>query len=259
MRDLCVSVAAHKRYWMPKDEAYLPVWAGSALKAPADLPQGWRRDDEGEGISEKNRGYCELTVMYWMWKNVTAKHLGLVHYRRHFSRSPLGGKTSRIASSDDFLYRFERHPVILPKERNYLIETSYSQYVHAHHSVDLDCTREIIKGKYPAMLSSYDECMSLTHGHRFNMLVMRNDLFDEYCSWLFGILSELEDELDTSGYSTNDQRVFGFVAERLLDSWILAHGVDYSEMGVVNMESQHWIKKGTSFLKRKVASGTIRD
>ena len=31
----------------------------------------------------------------------------------------------------------KEHPVILPVERNYLIETNYSQYVHAHHAEDL--------------------------------------------------------------------------------------------------------------------------
>jgi hypothetical protein len=110
----------------------------------------------------------------------------------------------------------------LPAKRNYFIETTYSQYAHAHHAIDLDATRSIISGKYPGFLAAFDKTMKSTKGHRFNMAVMKRPLFDDYCAWLFDILFELERRLDISSYSPYDARVFGFVAERLLDVYIEA-------------------------------------
>ena len=75
-----IAIATHKKYWMPKDSIYLPVHAGAAGKANISL--SYQRDDEGENISLKNPNYCELTALYWLWKNSKAEYLGLAHYRR---------------------------------------------------------------------------------------------------------------------------------------------------------------------------------
>lgn len=42
-------------------------------------------DNVGENISEKRNSFCELTVMYWAWKNMQADYYGLCHYRRYLS------------------------------------------------------------------------------------------------------------------------------------------------------------------------------
>ena len=75
-----IIVAAHKRYTMPADSLYLPLQVGAEGKS--DI--GYRKDNEGENISEKNPYYCELTGLYWAWKNLECEYLGLAHYRRHF-------------------------------------------------------------------------------------------------------------------------------------------------------------------------------
>ena len=237
-----ILVAAHKLYKMPSDGIYLPIHVGASGKQP--IP-GFTTDDTGDNISSKNPNFCELTGLYWAWKNLSCDYLGLVHYRRHF-RGNRG-----IALESEIADVLREADVILPRKRNYFIETNRSQYVHAHHSVDLDETRRILEERYPDYVAAFDRSMESRSGHRFNMFVMRRDLADRYCKWLFDVLFELEQRLDISKYSVYDARVFGFVSERLLDVWIETNGIGFRELPVLNLESQHWPQKIANFLKRK--------
>ncbi len=247
-----VIVAAHKPYWMPTDPMYLPIQVGSA-GAPS---LGWLRDDEGDNISEKNATFCELTGLYWLWKHRQADVYGLTHYRRYFAKgSWLLPKKQRILTTEAARALMKRHAVVVPRKRRYWIETNYSHYIHAHHEQDLLLTKVILQERCPAYLPAWEASMARRSGHRFNMFLMRRPLFEAYCAWLFDILLELEARLDISAYSAKDRRVFGYVAERLLDVWLDTNQQAYAELPVVNLENQHWGKKIYSFLQRKLRAG----
>lgn len=78
----CILIACHKECRLPKQDFFLPVQVGSAHSI-VDLKM--QRDDQGENISSKNKSYCELTAMYWAWKNLqNIEIIGLSHYRRFF-------------------------------------------------------------------------------------------------------------------------------------------------------------------------------
>lgn len=246
--DIKLITATHKPYRMPEDEMYVPVQAGAAGKDSI----GYLRDDTGDNISEKNKHYCELTALYWAWKNLGADYTGLVHYRRHFTaKGSKGDKFGRIITKPQLEKILSRTDIIVPVPRNYIIETNYSQYAHAHHPEDLDTTRAILSEKHPEYIAAFDKSMKSTVGHRFNMFIMKQDKFSAYCEWLFDILFELESRLDISGYSDYDARVFGFVSERLLDVWLDTNGYSYIEQPYIFMENQNWITKGFNFIKRK--------
>lgn len=240
-------VATHKKYKMPKDDIYLPIHVGAYGKDSI----GYIRDDSGDNISKKNLNYCELTGLYWAWKNLDSQYLGLVHYRRHYTVKRIGNKWNRILTRCQLEKLLENNSIILPPKRNYFIETTYSQYAHAHHAIDLDVTRKIIKEKYPEYIVAFDNCMKSTKGHKFNMFIMKKEYINSYCEWLFDILFELENRLDISDYSQNDLRVFGFVSERLLDVWLITNKLKYKEISVMFMEKQNWFIKISKFLKRK--------
>lgn len=247
-----IIVATHKAYWMPDDSIYLPVQVGAEGKT---LDLGYVKDNTGANISAKNKNYCELTGLYWAWKNLDADYIGLAHYRRHFCTPGVkGDKKSRVLTGAQMEKLLEKSDVLLPKQRNYFIETNYSQYVHAHHAVDLDTTRSILKERHPEYIKAFDETMKQTKGHRFNMFIMKKDKFDAYCEWLFDVMFELEDRLDISSYSENDARVFGFVSERLLDVWIQTNHIEHQDVPYVFMEKQNWLVKGAGFLKRKICN-----
>lgn len=247
MDKLKVIVATHKAYWMPSDPMYYPLHVGHFGKKDIGFPG----DSSGDNISEKNANFCELTGLYWMWKNLAAEYMGLVHYRRHFC---LSKRTKTILTSEQAISLLNKADIVLPTPRNYWIETNYSQYVHAHHAIDLEITRKILEEKYPEYLEAYDRTMKRTYGHRFNMFIMAREKMDAYCTWLFDVLFELEKRLDISEYSPYDARVFGFVSERLLDIWLETNQYKYVECPYLFMEKQNWFVKIFRFLKRKFLS-----
>ena len=239
-------MAAHKPYWMPENEIYLPVQVGAAGKQSID-PR-WARDDPGENISA-NKTFCELTGLYWAWKNLDADVYGLCHYRRY-----LGFGKGRKGLLDQA--RIEKllvdHDAILPRKRHYWIETRERQYAHAHHMEDLQCAEKVLAEKYPDYLPEWRHVLGARGGHICNMFILPKAHFDAWCAWLFDILFEVERRLDISAYSANDQRVFGFLGERLLDVWVEKNGLRYAEVPMINLESQHWLQKGLAFVKRKL-------
>ena len=246
-----ILIACHKQYPVPDGACYLPVEVGAALHEKS-IP-GFTPDNSGDNISGKNKSYCELTALYWAWKNLDADAIGLVHYRRYFAKK----RFSREAADEaDYRQALEKTPVIVPVKRHYWIETNYSQYVHAHHEQDLTVTRAVLSERCPEYLAAYDSEMQKRSGHRFNMFVMRREIFDAWCAWLFPILFEIEQRLDTSGYDAYNARVCGFIAERLLDVWLGTNQIAFTEMPVMNTESQHWLRKGTTFLLRKLGVKT---
>lgn len=247
-----VIVATHKKYRMPDDRMYLPIQVGRILKS--DL--GYTGDHTGDNISAKNPNYCELTAMYWAWKHVGADYIGLVHYRRHFGNHSLLIRTPRWKWGNVLTFRnaeklLHEYDMILPKKRHYWIETSFSQYEHAHNGNDLRQTRQIIHRNYPEYVETFDQIMDQTASHRFNMFIMKRAMFHAYCEWLFSILFQLEKEIDISRYSPKQARVFGYISERLLDVWITKNGVNYVEVPVMFMEKQNWFYKIYDFLRRK--------
>ncbi|MGV0168884.1 DUF4422 domain-containing protein [Furfurilactobacillus sp. WILCCON 0119] len=245
-----IIVATHKNYQMPADkQLYLPVFVGKALHP--DVNQTFQGDNTGDNMSEKNSSYNELTAVYWAWKNVSADAIGLVHYRRYLSEHKEKSLETILnqAQVDQLLTNAD---VILPKKRNYVIESNYSHYIHAHHQAPLDETRKIIEEDYPTYLPAFDAVMKRRSAHMFNMFVMKRQQLDEYCTFLFDVLKKLESRVDVSDYDSYEARIYGFVSELLLDVWLDTVKPTTVEVNYVHMENEHWLKKGTAFLQRKL-------
>lgn len=242
-----VIVAAHKPYAMPNDPLYLPLHVGAEGKEPF----GFAGDNTGENISAKNPTFCELTGLYWAWKNVDADYIGLAHYRRHFGRKGRGEPISHVLTEAEAVRLLTGKDGILPGKRKYYIENLYSHYVHTMHPEPLDITGEIIREKYPAYADAFEGLKKRTSAHMFNMMILRKDHLDAYCTWLFDILFELERRVDASAYDAFHARFFGRVSELLLDVWLSQQGLDVVEVPVIGMEKTNWFKKGGSFLMAK--------
>lgn len=243
-----VIVAAHKAYRMPEDPMYLPLHVGKAEK---DLELGFQGDNTGDNISCKNATFCELTGIYWGWKNLSCDYIGLAHYRRHFRGKKGRDKWDSILTTAEAEALLKDTDVLLPKRRNYYIETVYNQYIHAHPAEPLDLALKLASEQGADYQKAAETMKKRSWTHIYNMFLMKKEIFDGYCQWLFPILFQVEQEIDISSYSQYDKRVFGFLSERLLDIYLEANGIPYREIPVIFMEQQNWLKKGTAFLKRK--------
>lgn len=258
--DVCIIVATHKKYQMPMDNMYLPMHVGAEGKKDSfgnDLDLGYIKDNTGDNISNLNAYFCELTGLYWAWKNIDAQYIGLVHYRRHFSQNGRKG-FENVLTYEEIKPYLGKIRVFVPTKRRYFIETLYSHYKHTHYANQLDEIREIISDKYPQYLRSYDKVIKHTYGYMFNMMIMEKALLNDYCEWLFDILFELKKKIEIPNYSAFQGRFYGRIAEIIFNVW-LDEKIQYGqisrkqikEIPYIYMEKVNWLKKGTAFLKAK--------
>lgn len=261
-----IIIAVHKPYRMPEDPVYVPVQVGAACNKDKDgnlIDLGFLKDNTGDNISFKNPHFCELTGLYWAWKNLDADYLGLVHYRRYFGSPKKRLEKdlySRILSGKEVDRLMKKYRVLVPQKRNYFIETLYSHYAHTHYAEHLDETRKIIEEVCPDYLGAFDKVMKQRSGFMFNMCVMDREIMDNYCSWVFDILFRLEEALKSqeAELSFYQGRFYGRVSEIIFNVWLkhqLETGVlkksDIRELPCIYTEKVNWLKKGMAFLSAK--------
>ena len=191
-------------------EYVLPLQAGADCCAVrvADLA-----DNTGEHISWKNGNYCELTALYWMWKNKLAavgsedgeegQYFGLCQYRRGFDFS--GDDLLRLADNDV--------DAVLP------YPLPYEPDIHAHHE------RYIKEGDWQAMLQAlmelqpeyaeaFPKILGQQYLYNFNVVLAKKKVLRDYCNWLFPVLERTEELSIPKGSERND-RYIGYMGETL--------------------------------------------
>ncbi len=230
-----ILVCCHKAGEWLNDDIYLPIQCGKAI---SDLDLGIQGDDTGDNISVKNKNYCELTAIYWAWKNLRdVDYVGLVHYRRYFM---LKGHicyprevfyVNDISFISDFLLEkneliklLKKSDVILPIKKTLSLSLKRN-YCSNHISEDFSILRDVLKEKSPEYLSSFDQVMNKRNSASFyNMFIFPFSIFDDYCTWLFNLLFEVERRISISFYPYQ-ARVLGFMGERLLNVYCFHHNL----------------------------------
>lgn len=249
-----ILVCYHKPSIVFANECLLPILVGASSVKEEHISelenlckqQGvslWR-DDTGENISSLNPHFCELTAMYWAWKNLEADYYGLFHYRRIFDfkdsyasqmprKESVSNKTNIIEQykldSQDIIGACRDCDIILPNkvidhgQRKRAEKLSlYELYDAVHYIKDFDVCLEYIAAKYPDI---YKIAVQTIHHkplywHIANMCIMKKELYFEYCEWLFDVFFGVKDKIPYHSYDTFQARVFGFLSERLLNIWV---------------------------------------
>lgn len=258
-----ILVACHKPVKLPENEMLLPIQVGAAA---SDMKLGIQRDDEGENISDKNYCYCELTALYWAWKNLKdVDVIGLCHYRRYFDFHnqgrlfyPSTAFPSKAMDNLDFSVEQETIERVLRGEvvasrAMHLNSTLKLHYCEYHVSDDYRTLKEVVdetqEAKYKKAFNSV-----FVYGyklHPFNMMMMRKLDFDAYCTWLFGVLSIVERRTDIRNYSPHQKRIYGFMAERLFNVWLEAENKTIVEKPMIFIERNMSEMPDVSFSIRK--------
>lgn len=160
-------------------------------------------DNIGENVSIKNSQFCELTGLYWIWKNAVEDVVGLVHYRRHF------------ILPNDWIARMEKNniDVILPIPL-YVGPNLEANFRKRHEESVWDAVLSILKQQ-----DNNEEALSFFKETALyspcNMFIMRKEVLDDLCKWMFPILFRLVEKCGVLD-DTYQNRYPGFVSERLI-------------------------------------------
>lgn len=237
IKDIAVFIVTHKDFTLPSGEIYIPIQVGESSILP------YLSEHQLDNIANKNKNFCELTALYFIWKNVTYPIVGLVHYRRYFieKNNILKKNLRKIQYSlklkpkvfnarydvinDKKIISFFNSgiDIIIPEAFDLWENTLYSHYAEKHYIKDWLIIRNILEQKYPEYLSTFDKVSNGKVLYPCNMFIAKKKIIDQYCEWLFNILFESEKLIDYHDYDDYNKRVFGFLAERLFTVWIIHH------------------------------------
>lgn len=220
-------VITHKQFNYPLPTGYRPILVGAVKNAN---PDHYLADNEGDNISIKNPSFCELTGLYWMWKHTTDETVGLAHYRRYFSKYPSRGKMYlatllkgqvRPVAEAELAALLNTYDWIVAEPEAGGPGTVKEQFATFHEIEDLQITRQVISEVSPEVLSAFDQVMDQHMISFYNMFYTSREEMVAYCEWLFKVLFEVERRTDIASYSAYQQRLYGFLAERLLNVWLV--------------------------------------
>ena len=169
---MSVFIMSHKPTKYPKMKNYKLMQVGAVGKKHyCELS-----DDTSDNISFKNPYYCELTGLYWLWKNTKDEYVGIVHYRRYFLRS---FSNHKFLTDDEIKRILTKYDVILPIHV-YVKNTIREQFLeNTGTKLDLLTLEKVLGEKYPEYVESYKEVFDGHVGYFRNMFVMKRKDYDE--------------------------------------------------------------------------------
>lgn len=225
-----ILISCHKPSRALKTKYISPIQVGTVFSK--NKMDNMFHDDEYDNISQKNKRYCELTGQYFAWKNIESEYYGFFHYRRYLSfadkkffRMPfVDVKCKQL--DEKAIKKFEwtderleelvsQYDVIVP-QKSFCVNNYYHYKTANGHKIrDLDFCLNVIKNDYPEIYKSAKKYMHSGFAYFCNIFIMKKEIFNDYCEFLFDVLDKHEKEFDCKDYNTREYRVSGFLAERL--------------------------------------------
>jgi hypothetical protein len=262
-KDIAIAVC----YYLPdnyiKNNSCIPIQLGYD---ETNIDMGIQKDNTDDNRSNKHFLYSEYTGVYWLWKNVDANYKGMLHHRRfltlqnksityHFIRQIKNtykrlqsfiipkpfGYNDIISCNDDRKYNemsndfcnelnnifASGYQIIVPKPIHYYITTVKKHFSEVIGINIINAIANTINKNKPNyyyyFIKSINGCI-LYYG---NLEIMKNDIFNEYCEFVFTIFDELEKNIIISNYYNDPMnekiiyRHFGYIGEMLTNAFIL--------------------------------------
>ena len=254
-----IFVAAQSKLPIALNSFYKPIFVGAELGDECLVKSLNYRDDIGENISLDNPKYCELTAIYWAWKNLKSDAVGLSHYRRYFLFNirnyfnidimPFNSTDKEVISAINNFPDNMRSFVcnggwIVAPEKN--IIKSVSEYYMddtACVAADWEVMRQVINELYPEYQGSLEKYIKNNKLRHYNMFITSWSNFSKYCDWIFKILKKIDNKLDYSNRNKTQMRVLGYIAERLLGLYLEHNNSQKLEIMVGYYNPDHRIYK----------------
>lgn len=217
--EITIFQATHSEKCLSLPEWIIPIQVGAAnteYKFEKFL------DNIGVNISIKNPIYCELTALYWIWKNTQYQYIGLCHYRRVF-----------LIEREDIIKVLTQNDIIVSKKKKFRISLK-EQYLEAHLKEDWYAMLDVLEKYYPDYYQTSKNVFSQNVIYPYNMFITNKTLLDKYCEWLFNILFLIEERVgDISRRDSYQKRYIGFLAERLFTLYIIHNKFNIVEKKVL--------------------------
>lgn len=264
MLNLKIFVTYKDKHAILKSDIITPIQTGRDL-AGEDF-ENMLGDNTGDNISFLNNCFCELSAIYWVWKNRdkigNPNHIGFMHYRRHFlfaekaytpnffglikfNEANQDYMDNHLTNDENINRICSIYDAIIPQKIDLTTlgneKTNYEQYKVHHNIKDYDKAINIINTKYPEYSIYADKYNNSNYAYFLNMFVFKKEIFEEYCSWLFDILFDLYDNIEQNKNDSYQQRTIGFISERLTGIFItklLSEGYKIKELPVSFIEKE---------------------
>lgn len=249
-----IIVVTHKDYQMPNDNLYVPICVGTELNA---LSGKFQPDNVGENISKKNNTYCELTAIFWAWKNLNAEKIGIAHYRRHFTMHKGAKTVDKALTNEQLIQLFERYgdSVIFSTPARHYIESIQNHYIHSLkgyeeiHSKDIERLKKAIHQCDSTYDKSARHILNGNSAHMLNMFIMNRENFNAYCSWLFPVINAV---VAMSTDREDQRRYAGALSEFCLDIWAQKNHKKVIELALLETEKPAFVNRLVGYIKRKL-------
>ncbi len=188
-----------------------PVQVGCA---DSERLAGYHYDDEyDDNLSRSNSLYAEMTCAHWIWKQGHGSdYKGLCHYRRLFG----------LTYDDIFAMKEEGVDAILTTPRfapggvgeMFVAETPVKEPV-------MEAMIEAVKLLSPEETDGFKAFLENRFYFPNNMVIAKNDIYDDYAAWVFPILFRMLETDIKKGYGHENDRHIAYASELLTSYYFM--------------------------------------
>lgn len=246
-----ILVGYHKPAVLPNEDIFVPIHLGRALATEASkdgkisissyqwMLDNMIGDDTGDNISKLNREFCELTALYWAWKNYdklgNPDYIGFMHYRRYFILNKKFKKynftdqynlirtetlsqahLTEIGCSEAYLNKIiDKNTCIFSSNKCTFTPEEYRKKHWACPYNDFRSAIDIANKLFPHLEDITNKYLNGHTNTWSQMFILNKQDFMSYCDWLFKILFQVHNQIDYEKYNIHQKRACAYIGETL--------------------------------------------
>lgn len=251
------------------NDLYIPIQVGAANNS-YDIC--YLKDNMGDdNISEKNAHYSEQSAVYWVWKHIkNLDYVGFCHYRKMLCLTDTHNfkKCDITMPSEEWIaqgnldvnidYMMKDCDIIMTNQMNLSVHriNIFEHYCRCHVKEDILLVERILKTEYPSYMNAWNSVMYSADGkfHPYNTYIMRWEWFEKWCTFIFDIFGKMEKIMGLEYHIGYQTRVFGYLAERILDVFVKRHKLRVKTRPIA-LFSDFFSEEKTHNMKEEIALG----